>query len=176
MKLGNDHGFTMMEALVSSAVLAVGVLGMAAMQGIALNKNVDANDLSVVTNIAADMMERIQNNRNFAWAYDNLQTMGVGNCAALPPVPPPGVTKTTSPPIIQLIQGDCTQWRTLVLASNLTNVQGTVTVTNAAPANTQLTARNVVVRLTWNDRNAAGPTARQRVVAFASTVVPEQIQ
>jgi type IV pilus assembly protein PilV len=171
MKLRHDKGFTLMEVMVSATILGVGIVGMATMQGMALTKNVDASDLSIATNIAADVMERIQNNRQYAWAYNNLQTLGVGNCAALPPALPAGVTRTTPANIVLEIQGDCTQWRTLVLASNLPNIQGTVTVTSAFPANPQITARQVVVRLTWNDR---GPGQRPRAVSFQSTVVPEQ--
>lgn len=173
MRLRNEKGFTLVEAMVSAAVLGVGVLGMAAMQGMALTRNVDANDLSVVTNIAADMMERVQNNRQYSWTYNNLQTLAAGNCAALPPLPPAGVTRTTPVNIIRQVQGDCTQWRALVLASNLANVQGTVTVTNAFAANPTMSARQVVVQLTWNDRTAA---QRQRTVSFQSTVVAEQTQ
>jgi Tfp pilus tip-associated adhesin PilY1 len=55
---------------------------MAAMQGVSFTKYVDANDLSVITNVAADMMERIQSHRRFAWAYNNIDTTGPGNCLA----------------------------------------------------------------------------------------------
>ncbi|HXV69377.1 MAG TPA: type IV pilus modification protein PilV, partial [Nitrospira sp.] len=153
MKRRNERGFTLTEVMVSAAVLGLGVMGMAAMQGVAFTKNVDANDLSIVTNIAADMMERIQSNRQYAWGYHNLQTLAAGNCAALPAPLPPGVTKPTPVNITRVVQGDCTQWRTLVLASNLVNVQGTVQVTNAVPANPALGARQVVVQVQWNDRN-----------------------
>ena len=95
MKVRNEKGFTLVEVMVSAAILGVGVMGMAAMQGMAFTKNIDANDLSIVTNMTADMMERIQTNRQYAWAYHNLQTLGPGNCAALPAPPPVGVTKTT---------------------------------------------------------------------------------
>jgi type IV pilus assembly protein PilV len=170
MKVKNEKGFTLVEVLVSATILGVGIMGMAAMQGIAFTKNVDANDLSIVTNIAADMMERIQANRQYAWGYDNLQTLGPGNCAALPAPQPPGVTKTTPVTITRVVQGDCTQWRTLVLASNLTNVQGLVQVTNALPANPLLGARQVIVRIQWNDRSAG---QRLRSVSFQTTLVPE---
>lgn len=171
MKLTNENGFTLVEVLVSAAILGVGVMGMAAMQGMAFSKNVDANDLSIVTNIASDMMERIQSNRQYAWGYHNLQTLGPGNCAALPPAPPPmDVTKSTAVSVVRVIQGDCTQWRTLVLASNLTNVQGQVQVTNAVPANPSLGARQVVVQVQWNDRGAG---QRLRTVSFQTTLVAE---
>ncbi len=170
MKVRNEKGFTLVEVMVSAAILGVGVMGMAAMQGMAFTKNIDANDLSIVTNMAADMMERIQTNRQYAWAYHNLQTLGPGNCAALPAPPPVGVTKTTPVNVVREIQGDCTQWRNLVLASNLTNVQGQVQVTNGVPADPSLGARQVVVQIQWNDR---GPGQRLRTVSFQTTLVPE---
>src|SRR5690242_20859395 len=79
MKVRNEKGFTLAEVMISAAILGVGVMGMAAMQGVSFTKNVDANDLSIVTNVAADMMERIQSNRRFAWAYNNLDTTGPGD-------------------------------------------------------------------------------------------------
>ena len=172
MKLRNEKGFTLVETIVSAAILGVGVLGMAAMQGVAFTKNVDANDLSVVTNIASDMMERIQANRQYAWGYHNLQTAGPGNCLAggMPAPPPFGVTKPMPLGVTRVIQGDCTQWRGLVLASNLANVQGLVQVTNAVPANPTLGARQVIVQIQWNDRSTS---QRLRTVSFQTTLVPE---
>lgn len=172
MKVRNEKGFTLVETLVSAALLGVGVLGMAAMQGMAFTKNVDANDLSVVTNLASDMMERIQANRQYAWGYHNLQTAGPGNCLAggIPAPPPVGVTNSMPIGVTRVIQGDCTQWRGLVLASNLVNVQGLVQVTNAIPANPTLGARQVVVQIQWNDRSVS---QRLRTVSFQTTLVPE---
>lgn len=170
MKPGDDKGFTLVEVLVSAAILGVGVMGMAAMQGMSLSKNVDANDLSVVTNVAADMMERIQNNRRYAWAYNNLDTTGAGNCLAggLPAPPPLGIPPITKPQVTQTVQGDCTQWRARILGSNLANGVGLVTATPVAPAGSG--AMQVIVRLNWNDR---GPGQRARTVAFQTLVVPE---
>lgn len=172
--LRGEKGFTLMEVLVSATVLSVGVLGMAAMQGVSFTKNVDANELSIVTNIASDMMERIQNSRRVAWAYNNLQTVGPGNCLAggmpAPPPPPPFPASLLSTAATRKIQGDCVQWRALVLASNLLNVQGTVTVAPVLPITTNSAAVNVTVQIQWNDR-AQGQ--RLRTVAFQTQIVPE---
>lgn len=174
MKQETEKGFTLVEVLVSAAILGVGVMGMAVMQGMAFTKNVDANDLSIVTNMAADMMERIQANRQYASGYNGLQTLGPGNCAALPAPMLPGDVRGNNynPNIIRLTQGDCTQWRTLVLASNLTNVQGTVQVNGAGPPGNMVLqkARQVIVQIQWNDR---GPGQRVRRVAFQTTLVSE---
>lgn len=173
MKARNEKGFTLVEVLVSAAILGVGVMGMAAMQGMSLSKNVDANDLSIVTNIAADMMERIQNNRQYSWAYNNLNTTGAGNCLAggLPAPPPLNIAPipTTKLQVVtQTIQGDCTQWRARILGSNLVNGVGLVAAIPVAPAGSG--AMQVIVRLNWNDR---GPGQRARTVAFQTLVVPE---
>ncbi|MDF0665429.1 MAG: type IV pilus modification protein PilV [Nitrospira sp.] len=170
MNAQSEKGFTLVEVLVSAAILGVGVMGMAAMQGMAFTKNVDANDLSIVTNIASDMMERIQANRQYAWGYHNLQALGPGNCAALPAPPPTGVTTLASLNVVRVIQGDCTQWLNLVQASNLVNVQGLVQVTNGVPANPSLGARQVVVQVQWNDRGAG---QRLRMVRLQTTLVAE---
>ena len=47
-------GFTLLEGMIAAALLAVGLLGLAGMQGISLGRNVDAHDMARVTNINAD--------------------------------------------------------------------------------------------------------------------------
>lgn len=172
MKVRNEQGFTLAEVLISAAILGVGVMGMAAMQGVSFGKNVDANDLSIVTNIAADMMERIQNNRQYSWAYHNLDTTGVGNClvGGLPAPPPLGIPPIPSnkPEVIQTVQGDCAQWRARILGSNLVNGVGLVTATSVGPAGSG--AMQVTVRVNWNERAS---TQRARTVAFQTLIVPE---
>jgi type IV pilus assembly protein PilV len=174
MKVRNEKGFTLAEVMISAAILGVGVMGMAAMQGISFTKNVDANDLSIVTNVAADMMERIQSNRRFAWAYNNLDTNGPGNCLAggipAPAPPAPFFWVAPSTAATRAIQGDCTQWRTLVLATNLLNARGRVQVAPVLPLRADSSAVQVTVQLQWNER--AG-TQRTRNVTFQTLIEPE---
>jgi len=176
MKKRDERGFTLVEVMVSATILGLGVMGMAAMQGMSFTKNVDANELSMVTNVASDMMERIQNNRRYAWAYNNLQTVGPGNCLAGGiPAPPPAAPFQADLPLsivtTRAVQGDCTQWRTLLLATNLSNVQGSVQVVPPVlPAPSGSRTVQVTVQLQWNDR---GPTQRLRTIAFQTHIVPE---
>jgi type IV pilus assembly protein PilV len=174
MKIRNEKGFTLAEVMISAAILGVGVMGMAAMQGVSFTKNVDANDLSIVTNVAADMMERIQGNRRVAWAYNGLTTVGPGNCLAggIPAPPPasPFFWLPLSTAATRAVQGDCTQWRTLVLATNLSSVQGVVQVVPVLPMRADSSAVQVTVQLQWNDR---GPGQRLRSVAVQTLIEPE---
>jgi type IV pilus assembly protein PilV len=176
MKKRHERGFTLVEMMVSATILGFGVMGMAAMQGMSFTKNVDANDLSIVTNVASDMMERIQNNRRYAWAYNNLQTVGPGNCLAGGiPAPAPAAPFQADLPLsivtTRAVQGDCTQWRALVLATNLANVQGVVQVAPpVVPVPAGSRTVQVTVQVQWNDR---GPTQRLRTIAFQTHIVPE---
>ncbi|NGZ01773.1 MAG: type IV pilus modification protein PilV [Nitrospira sp. WS238] len=174
MKQHNEKGFTLAEVMISAAILGVGVMGMAAMQGVSFSKNVDANDLSIVTNVGADMMERIQSNRRFAWAYHNIDTNGPGNCLAGGiPAPAPSMPFFSVTPSVQAtrgIQGDCTQWRTLVLATNLLNVRGTVQAAPVLPVQQDSSAVQVTVQLQWNERTGV---QRTRSVAFQTLIEPE---
>ena len=65
----HQSGFTLVEVMVASAILATGILAAAAMQGIALTRNVDATELTRATNLAAEMTERIQYNRKNVGQY-----------------------------------------------------------------------------------------------------------
>ena len=55
--LSFQQGFTLLEAMIAAGVLSVGLLGLAGLSGMSLGKNVDANDMSRVTNIAMDMVK-----------------------------------------------------------------------------------------------------------------------
>ncbi|GKS65448.1 hypothetical protein YTPLAS72_27520 [Nitrospira sp.] len=174
MKPQNEKGFTLAEVMISAAILGVGVMGMAAMQGVSFSKNVDANDLSIVTNVTADMVERIQSNRRFAWAYNNLDTTGPGNCLAggipAPAPPQPFIAAAPVSAATRAIQGDCVQWRTLVLATNLLNVRGTVQAAPVLPLSANFKAIQLTVQLQWNERTGV---QRQRSVAFRTVIEPE---
>jgi type IV pilus modification protein PilV len=52
----------MIEVLFAAVYLAIGLLGIAAMQDIALSRNMDAKRLSIGTNLAVEMLERVRYN------------------------------------------------------------------------------------------------------------------
>ena len=159
-----QSGFTLIEGMIASAILSVGILAVAGMQGIALTRNVDSTELTRATNLAAEMIERIQYNRK------NITQYGIDMSNAIP-CPQNAATQP-------MANGDCNQWVALLTnpqASGLVNVRGVVTVP-AAPVGTLATLLNqypVTVTVSWT--GAAGDTkvARPKQVVLTTTVSPE---
>jgi type IV pilus assembly protein PilV len=156
-----ESGFTLIEGMLGAAVLAVGLLALAGMQGISLGRNVDANQLTVATNLAADMVERIQFNRRMPNinAYNNIDTLI------------PGTRPATDP----TAAGDYDQWQARLTASGLSGVQGQVSVSTIGPTTPTLNQNQVVVTVMWNPSamRADRAVARNRRVVLATVIAPE---
>ena len=163
-KINHQSGFTLIESMLAAAILAVGVLGVAAMQGISLTRNVDSTELTRATNLAAEMIERIQYNRK------NIAQYAIDTSNATP-CPQSAVTQA-------MTKGDCDQWVALLnnpQASGLVSVRGVITVP-AIPVGTLATLLNqypVTVTVSWT--GAAGETkvARAKQVVLTTTISPE---
>lgn len=152
----------MVEGLVALVMVGTGLLAMSGMQGIALVKNVDANELTRITTLASDMMERIQFNRRNAVAYNGIDTQSVTNCNS--------INATTQPQA----KGDCLLWDSLVDGTQLENVQGTVTVDLNPIAPIALGQRNVTVTITWTGSIRSDSTVkRARSLTLNRVVAPE---
>ena len=163
-RINHQSGFTLIESMIAAAILAVGVLGVAGMQGIALTRNVDSTELTRATNLAAEMIERIQYNRK------NIAQYSIDTANATP-CPQSAVTQP-------MAKGDCDQWVTLLSnpqASGLVNVRGVITVP-AALVGTLATLLNqypVTVTVSWT--GAAGETkvSRPKQVVLTTTISPD---
>jgi type IV pilus assembly protein PilV len=157
------EGFTLIESMVAAVILTIGLLALTGMQSFSLRKNVDANNQTRVTNLAADMLERIQFNRAKAANYHNISVnSGTTTC-------PTAVTDV-------MANGDCTQWRTLLLSSNLQNIAGTVTLSNPTPPTPDplgLNRHTVTVQVTWNEATSGEVTAASKTVRLDTVVAPE---
>ncbi len=159
--LKGEQGFSLLEGMLAAVLLGTGLLAMSGMQGIALVKNVDANELTRITTAASDMMERIQFNRRNAIIYDGIDTQSVTNCNS--------ISSTAQPQA----KGDCQLWDTLVDGTLLQNVRGTVAVSNVI-APTVLGQRNVTVTITWQGSVKSDSTVkRPRSLTLNRVVAPE---
>jgi len=163
-RINHQSGFTLIEGMIAGAILSLGVLAVAGMQGIALTHNVDSTELTRATNLAAEMIERIQYNRK------NIAQYGIDTSNA---TPCPQNTGTQA-----MAKGDCDQWVALLSnpqASGLVNVRGVVTVpaTLVGTLATLLNQYPVTVTVSWT--GAAGDTkvARPKQVVLRTTVAPE---
>src|SRR6476620_4440423 len=132
----HEQGFTLVEGMLATVILSVGLLALSGMQSIALVKNVDANEMTKVTSLAADMMERIQFNRRNAASYQGIDTASAATCTA--------ISASAQP----MANGDCTLWAGFVNGTRLQNVRGNVTVSPALVGPSVLNQRNVTVTIT----------------------------
>jgi len=160
-----ESGFTLLEGMIATVILSVGVIAMGAMQGIAITRNVDSTELTLATNMASEMLERIQYNRRNVTAYAGIDT---NNPCALPAIQ-------------TMAQGDCVQWQAMMAnqgasgisqASSLTGVRGVVTVTPVV-TNPPLNQSRVNVVITWTGRNMGTTAAAPRRVMLDTTIAPE---
>ncbi len=158
----DQSGFTLLETLIAMSILAVGLLGLAAMHTIALSFNVDAKELGRATNLAAAMVERIHYNRRNATAYDGIDTL-MAPIAACPNAPAGGAQPTA--------RGDCLQWQTGLGNANLDNAQGTVTVVNPfGPA--ALNQSQMTVNVSWRTKRGDSKVSRVANVVLQTVVTP----
>jgi len=156
-RLTAQSGFSLIEAMLAAVVLAVGLVTLTGMQAISFGGNVNSKELTRVTNMAADMVERIQFNRRNVAAYNLIDTQNAG----------------TQPPTSQwMARGDYAQWQALLNGSGLTNVRGQVGVQSIGP--TTLNENSITVTVTWLGSASGGSQVlRNRSVTLTAVVAPE---
>jgi len=164
----DEQGFSLLEVLVANVILAVGLLAIAAMQDIALSKNVDAKRMGLATSLATELIERIRFNApanstavGGAYPYNFTVTCTTTTCTGTPPT----ATDATT-------QSDYTQWKSRLGTADssgklpLANAKGTVTsaaVTNGPAALGQVL---VTVTVSWDTG------VRQPTVTMNTMVAP----
>ncbi len=160
----SEAGFTLIEAMIASVILAVGLLALSFMQASTLNRNVDSNELTRATSLAAEMVERIQFNRTRVTVYQGITTAGGGNCNT--------ISATNDP----MARGDCNQWVALLsgpYGAGLSGLVGSVSVNGTGPANPPLNQSSVAVTVTWTTVAGGDKRARPRTVVINTTIDPE---
>jgi len=119
-----QHGFTMIETLVSLVIISIGVLGFALLQVESLKATKTATERSKAIHFATDMMERMRANKdaipNYATtAIAGPDTGAIKNCAD--PATTPNVdintdltTATFSCTGAEMAAFEIRQWRTSI--------------------------------------------------------------
>lgn len=172
-QLVQQAGFTLIEAMLAAVILGGGLLMLSGMQAISLGRNIDANELTAVTSLATEMLDRISQNHVNVTAYNGLNT-AVGCTGAVPP-----------PTQVQA-RGDCQQWQQAL--QNLSTAAlppgplgapvGTVNVVlidpDPATNPTSLGQRRVDVRITWTGGTRSETSTTRTKTVVMSKVMTQQ--
>ncbi len=78
--LSRARGFTLIEVLVSLIILSIGLLGLGLLQASSLKSSFSANQRTVATNLAYQMIDMMRANRRLAFRYANIN---LGDAAAV---------------------------------------------------------------------------------------------
>lgn len=71
MRYPNNHGFTLLEVLITVLVLSIGILGVAGLQFLSLQSAVDSSHKAYAMHLAEDLFERMRANPLAASNYIN---------------------------------------------------------------------------------------------------------
>ncbi len=163
-----ERGFTLIEVMFAAVYLATGLLAIAAMQDIALSRNVDARRLSIGTNLAVEMLERVRynspnNSKSFigvGFPYHNIRACNYA-CA--------GGSAAGNTMADATASGDYNQWLARLSATDSTgqtslpNAMGTVTST--ATGTPDLGMVLVTVAVQWTSGLRAPTITMSTIVA-----------
>lgn len=150
----SQSGFTLIEMLISVVVISVGILGVAAMQTLGVRYTQNSYMLSVATQQAQDMAERMRANpaEMFDVSANGYYNSSISS-AFTGTVPDCVTANCTSDQRAQL---DHSEWT--AANTNLFGQSGTVT-RNA-------TTNSFLIRVAWNDVEKDGPTAKTYDLTF----------
>ncbi len=173
MPLKQQHGFTLIEVLVATLVLTVGILGVAAMQMVSFQTNQSAYARSQATYLAQDFFDRMRANQvGYATTtvYDSVDTDNTGSI----PGSPNCVTNAGGCTAQQMAQTDVREW-----AANFFNVESLTDYRPALPSGRGLITRTAATNeftavISWDERDwDAGGTLNRPMLTRSITIVAE---
>jgi type IV pilus assembly protein PilV len=168
----SQAGFTLVEVLVATLVLTVGILGVAAMQMVSFQTNQGAYMRSQAVYLAQDILDRMRANQEGyrdTTVYDAVDTSDNGTI----PVSPACVATTAGCTALQMGQQDIREW-----AQNFVNVAGVgeyrPRLMNGVGTIARGTGNEFTVTVSWDDRDfdTAGNLTRD-VVTRTVTLTAE---
>lgn len=150
------RGFTLIEVLVSLLILSIGLLGLGLLQASSLKASFGANQRTIATNLAYEVVDMMRANRRLAYNYAYIVPADFAaiNPATCNPQPYPSGAAVVSD---DYVAWECRLARALPVAggggATVTLVTGVVTVninwndTRFANANDQVNNFTVISRL-----------------------------
>ncbi|MEP5766307.1 MAG: type IV pilus modification protein PilV [Halieaceae bacterium] len=169
MPVRSQTGFTLIEVLVSTLVLTVGILGVAAMQMVSFQTNQSAYARSQAVYLAQDIFDRMRANPTgyrTTTVYDAVDT---SNTATIP-ASPSCVSSTGGCSPAQMAQQDLREW-----ASGFYNVENRdeyrpILPNGVGTLTRDGTSNEFTAVISWNDRefDTAGNLTRAMVTRSIS--------
>jgi type IV pilus assembly protein PilV len=153
-RTNSESGFTMVEVLVALVVLAIGLLGIAALYLSSLQAGRTAIYRTQAVNAAADLADRIRSNRAAVADYNNVYADVFAEVAAC--YTTAGCTPT------ELAASDLSRWKADI-AQLLPNGEGQVAVTLPVGAGEPA---SYVITVRWAEVGEANPVTFQ--IGFAT--------
>jgi type IV pilus assembly protein PilV len=154
--MNKDSGFTLIEVLIATLVLAVGLLGLAGLQAASIKNNQSAYNRSQATQLAYDMADRMRANKNESLNPTTGNVIAASTYLTMAPadaVVQANCATTTGCTGAQMAQNDLFQWNA-ALTNTLPSGTGTITVVAAT--------RVFTITVNWDDNrdgavNASDP-------------------
>ncbi len=167
-RTGREQGFTLIEVLVATLVLTVGLLGIAAMQMVSFQTNQSAYMRSQATYLAQDIMDRMRANvqgYRGTSVYDNINTNDAGTIPASPGCKSGDVGCTPA----QMGVEDTREW-----VQHFVNIEGVAdyrpVLLNGSGTVVRGAGNTFTVTVSWDDRDydTAGNLTRETVTRSVS--------
>lgn len=154
--MNKNSGFTLIEVLIATLVLAVGLLGLAGLQAASIKNNLSAFNRSQTTQLAYDMADRMRANKNESVDPTTGNVIAASTYLAMAStaaVVQASCATTTGCTAAQMAQNDLFQWNA-ALTNTLPSGTGTITAVAAT--------RVFTITVNWDDNrdgavNASDP-------------------
>jgi len=118
-------GFSLLEILISSFILALGLLGLAGMQSTAIKSAVEVHQRSLANSLLQDISERMQLNK--VWLHSTNNNYSIDSLADANLVRPDCVNATggfTNCTGLQIKNNDLFEWKNKFAGGDVTNAEG----------------------------------------------------
>ncbi len=145
--LSRQHGFTLVEVLISVLVLAIGLLGIAGLQAFGMRQTLNSHMLSIANSQANDMVERMQANRGELAKVKKATPEATAYDAITGSETDPGCIATKTCTSAQLAQYDAFVWATA--NKKLLRDDGNGSVSSSVTNNGD---RTFTIRISWREQ------------------------
>lgn len=140
-------GFSLIEVMIAVLVLSIGLLGMAALQGLSLQNNRNANYRSQATNLSYELIDSMRGNRDRLTAFSTALNSWTATCPAAMTEAVPAACLGSD---VDAVACDIARWRDR-LCRELPNGRGRLVGTPGPITGTTAVGGAISVDICWAD-------------------------